>query len=178
MSKNPTELTYLWDNPRWDDPVWKFMVWFAEPIEKLKELRDGSGAFAAFIVGLAWYQRLILARLDLKGASTGEDSQKDEIARDLKLSDGERSIFWRIFRTGLLHGAMPLAGKTNFIFHHSYSGYPEFKKVSDGASVICINPWKFADRVVQEFLSNPNLITASDSFPLANVVLVSPDNLP
>jgi len=114
----------------------------------------------------------------IRGSGTDDDAVRQEIGRDLKISDIQRSIFWDTFRNGLLHGAMPKAGRTKFMLEHAYSGYPEFKAASDGSSVICINPWKFADRVAKEFLSDTNLITASDSFPLANVKFYSPDELP
>ncbi len=107
-----------------------------------------------------------------------EEAMKQEIALDLKLSDGDRSIFWSVFRIGLLHGGMPQVGKVKFALKHEYSAYPEFKTISDGTRYVCINPWKFADRVAQEFLSDENLITASDSFPLANIVFNLPDELP
>lgn len=146
----------------------RFRRWFVEPVEKLKSLPDGNGGFVAFMAALALYERLIVARLKLRNELTDEDSVRREIAQDLGLSDNERSIFWDMFRNGMLHQAMPKAGNTEWVFHDSFSGYPEFKTLQ-GRSFICINPWKFTDRVLAEFISEPKMIIASESFPLGTI---------
>jgi hypothetical protein len=91
-----------------------------------------------------------------------------EVERDLRLTQGQRKAFWNMFRDGLMHGAMPLGGKTQWAFRDDFTEYPEFKMVGE-VSVICIHPMKFAERVLQEFIDNPTLITISDSFPWALV---------
>lgn len=153
-----------------------FKRWYVEPVEILKTLPDGNGGFAAFVVGIALYERLIKARLKLQHQPTDDDTVRREIAQDLRLPDGERSIFWDMFRNGMMHQAMPKSGKTDWAFHHSFSGYPEFKTIN-GQSVICINPWKFTDRVLQEFMSKPELIIASNSFPLGTIAPLPPELL-
>lgn len=146
--------------------VSRFRLWFVEPIEKLKELPDGAGGFIAFMVGLALYERLIVAKLKVDNYPMDDQTIQHAIADDLKLSDTQRRIFWDMLRNGLLHQAMPKVGKTGCIFHHTFSEYPEFKSLN-GASVICIDPWKFTNRVLDEFLSSPILISASESYPIA-----------
>lgn len=146
-----------------------FRVWFVEPIEKLKELPNGAGGFIAFMVGLALYERLIVAKLKLDNRSTDELVIQEAMGHDLGLSDEQRRIFWDMIRNGLLHQAMPKKGKTNYLFCHTFSGYPKFELIN-GSLVICIDPWKFTDRVMAEFLSNPGLIVASESYPLASII--------
>lgn len=94
---------------------------------------------------------------------------KQEMAKDLGLSPKEQAIFWDMFRNGLLHHAMPKAGKTFWIFHHTFGDCPTFKTL-DGTAVVCIDPWKFTDRVLKEFLADPDLIIASESFPLPTIL--------
>jgi hypothetical protein len=88
---------------------------------------------------------------------------------DLNLSSHERSVFWDIFRNGLLHQALPKIGKTKYWFSHEYSGYPKFIE-KEGSKYICIDPWKFTDRVINEYQLNPGLILESDSFPLPLII--------
>jgi len=90
----------------------KFRLWYIGPIEKLKELPNGAGGFVAFMVGIALYERLIVARLKLKDQKADDDALQETIKGDLRLTDQERRIFWDMFRNGLFHQAMPKLGKT------------------------------------------------------------------
>ena len=47
--------------------VEKFTGWFARAIDKLAELPEGDGAFAAMMIALPLYERSIVARLKLEG---------------------------------------------------------------------------------------------------------------
>lgn len=153
-----------------------FRIWFIEPIEKLKELPGGNGGFVAFMVGLALYERLMVAKLKLENRETNDDAIQQAMAIDLNLSDRQRRIFWDMLRNGLLHQGMPKVGKTRCFFHHQFSGYPEFR-TSDNIPVICIDPWKFTDRVLKEFLQHPMLIVSSESYPLAYIGEISFERL-
>jgi hypothetical protein len=149
--------------------ITRFERWFVAPVAKLKELPEGDGGFAAFMIGLTLYERLLKARLKSNNRPTTDTEFFLEMQKDLRLTEYERSVFWATFRVGLLHQAMPKAGKTNWELRDEFSGYPEFR-VQNGRSVIYINPWKFTDRVLQEFMENPRLIAVSESFPLAVIV--------
>jgi len=154
----------------------KFRLWYIGPIEKLKELPNGAGGFVAFMVGIALYERLIVAWLKLKEQKADDDAIQKTIKDDLRLTDQERRIFWDMFRNGLFHQAMPKLGKTGYCFNHTFTCYPEFK-VLDGHAVICIDPWKFTDRVIKEFLSDPKLIIESVSYPLPSILPIPFDKL-
>jgi hypothetical protein len=151
-------------------------LWYAEPVEKLKELPNGAGGFVAFMVGIALYERLVVAKLKLKEQRVDDDVIHKAMNDDLQLSDQERRIFWDIFRNGLFHQAMPKIGKTGYCFDYRFSGYPEFKAL-DGHPVICIDPWKFTDRVIKEFLSDPKLFIVSESYPLPSIIPIPFDKL-
>jgi hypothetical protein len=149
-----------------------FKAWFVKPMEKM----DIDGGFVAFMVALALYERLIVAKLVLEHGRADEDAQKQKKAEDLGLTDREQSIFWDLFRNGLLHEGMPLLGKTGFILDPDFTDKPKLKYY-EGKPVFCIDPWKFYHRVINEFLNDPRLITTSDSFPLAMVGEIDLDDL-
>lgn len=149
--------------------IYKFKIWYVEPINKLKELPNGNGGFVALIVGLPLYERLITAKLQINNQKTTEESIKSAMNIDLGITEGQRNVFWDLFRNGLLHQAMPKPGKTSYFFRDDFSDKPLFVE-SDGECFIYINPWKFTDRVVNEFLSQPELIIASESYPLASII--------
>ncbi len=157
-------------------PSERFNGWFVRSIGKLKELPEGDGAFAAMMIALPLYERYIIAKLKLAGGSTSEEDIAGEIGTDLKLDEGQRRTFWAMFRTGFMHQAMTMAGKTQWLVSHRFSALPEFRTLN-GQSCLCVDPWKFADRVLKAFTDDPRLITASESFPLADVFALRADAL-
>ncbi len=155
-------------------PTERFNGWFVRPIEKLRELPEGDGAFAAMMIALPLYERSIIARLKLDGKPTSEQDIARAIGADLKLNEGQHKVFWAMFRNGFMHQGMTMTGKTQWLVGHRYGALPEFRTY-EGRSCICIDPWKFAVRVLDAFLKDPRLITASESFPLAGVFPVRAD---
>lgn len=149
--------------------IHKFKIWYVEPIKKLEELPNGNGGFVAFIVGLALYERLITAKLIINNQEPTDESKKNAMNIDLGITEGQRTVFWDLFRNGLLHQAMPKTGKTDYFFRDDFSDKPLFIE-SDGECFIHINPWKFTYRVINEFLLQPELIIASESYPLASII--------
>lgn len=149
-------------------PEERFNGWYVRPIEKLKELPEGDGAFAALMITFPLYERLIKARLKLAGKPTGDEDVTAAVGEDLGLDGRDRRIFWSAFRIGFLHQAMGKAGPTPWIVSGGCGAVPEFREINE-ILCICIDPWKFADRVLGAFLAVSGLITASESFPLAGV---------
>jgi hypothetical protein len=149
-------------------PIERFEGWFVRPIEKLEELPEGDGAFAALMIALPLYERYITAKLKIEGKPTGDEDIQAEISRDLGLGDGQRRIFWKIFRVGFMHQGMGKQGPTKWVVSHTYGELPTFKSIN-GQNYVRLNPWKFAERVLNKYRADPRLITASDSFPLADV---------
>lgn len=149
-------------------PLEKFEGWFVKVIDKLKELPEGDGAFAALMIVLPLYERYIVAKLKLDGKNTREVDKQEEMSKDLGLDDKQRSIFWAIFRVGFTHQGMGQHGKTKWLVSHDFGELPEFRTVS-GIDCVCLDPWKFAQRVLKKYRDDPRLITASESFPLADV---------
>jgi hypothetical protein len=149
-------------------PMERFQGWFVRAIEKLDELPEGDGAFAALMIILPLYERYVVAKLKLAGKAAGDAEKQAEMSSDLGLKDGQRSTFWAIFRVGFTHQGMGKAGSTMWAVSHTYGELPEFRKVN-GQDWVCLDPWKFARRILKKYTDDPRLITASESFPLADV---------
>ncbi len=152
-----------------------FNRWFVNPINKLKDLPEGDGGFAAFMVAIPLYERYIIGKLKLAGKCSDKESVKKEISKDLKMNDKQRCIFWEMLRNGFMHQSMPKKGKTKYMFSSSFSAIPEFKKLNNNEDFICLDPWKFSERVLNKFLKEPELITASESYPLASIFVMPND---
>ena len=148
-----------------------FNRWFVSSIEKLKELPHGDGAFAALMVAIPLYERYIIATLKMANINCTDENVRKEIGNDLGLEDRERSIFWEMFRNGFMHQAMPRGGKTKWMVSHKFGAVPQFKEVN-GVMCVLLDPWKFADRVLQKYENDSRLITASESFPFASIFRV------
>lgn len=158
-------------------PLDRFNGWYVSAVAKLRELPEGDGAFAALMIALPLYERLVIARLKIAGSATGEAEIRQAISADLGLSDQDRSTFWQMFRTGFMHQGMVASGKTRWLVSHRFGELPEFRDMDAGGRCVCIDPWKFADRVFGAFQADPRLITASESFPLADVFALKRDAL-
>ena len=152
-----------------DTALHLFNSWFVKPIKS----SDIDGGFVAFMVMLALYERLIHAKLEIQGTDTGANFKK-YMETDLRLTADERKDFWDMFRHGLLHRGMPKVDRkeqkttTGYIFRSDFSAFPEFRMYYD-QPIICIEPAKFAARILDEFVQNPELILRADLFPLASV---------
>ena len=153
------------------EPSQLFDRWFVQPIVKLKELPNGDGAFAALMIAIPLYERYIIAKLKLAGSETTLDYVKQETADDLNLDGQKGAIFWDTFRTGFMHQAMAKDGRTKWMVSQEFGDLPEFKEI-EGVNYILLDPWKFADRVLDKYTDDPDLITASESFPLASIFSV------
>ena len=149
-------------------PLEKFEGWFVRAVDKLDELPEGDGAFAALMIALPLYERYIVAKLKLEGRPSGEADKKEEMSNDLGLDNTQRSIFWAIYRVGFTHQAMGQHGKTKWLVSHTFGELPKFQTIQ-GVDYVCLDPWKFARRVLKKYQDDPRLITASESFPLAEV---------
>jgi hypothetical protein len=146
-----------------------FRRWFVQPIQLLEnKIEKGDGAFVALMAVLPLYERAIVGRLKLSGATPNEDAIKAEVRRDLNIDSNVRGKFWSIFRNGFMHQGMGLDGITKWRISSKYGGSPTLLNVK-GVDFICIDPWKFSAHVLQMFKDTPALITASDSFPFADI---------
>jgi len=151
-----------------------FERWFGKAIDKLRELPEGDGALAALMISIPLYERFVVAKLTLDGKKADDVSIQREIGDDLDMNDGQRRVFWEMFRNGFMHEAMAKGGKTKWMIRHDFAPTPKFTTV-DGIQYVCFDPWKFSERVIEKFRKDPRLITASESFPFASIFSLPPD---
>ena len=88
-----------------------FERWFGRSIEKLAELPNGDGAFAALMIALPLYDCFIHAKLKLEGRPTTDAIVQNEMGADLGLTDYQRQVFWDVFRNGFMHQEWPKKAK-------------------------------------------------------------------
>lgn len=153
------------------NPEQLFHRWFVVPIEKLKKLDDGDGAFVALMAALPLYERAIVGKIKLLGKPANDDAIKAEVEKDLGIEANSRAKFWAIYRNGFMHQAMGCDGKTKWRISDAYDRSPKLL-TEKGVDFVCIDPWKFADHVLKMFKDDSRLMTASESFPFATIFAV------
>ena len=168
-----------------------FNIWFVKPLEILKAEIGPDAGWVALMVTLPLYERWIRAKLKTEAATThkgnGDKARDELIWKDLGLDNIEQAqTFWSVMRDGISHSAMPRIGDSRkqkkadnprYVLHTKCSAFPVFGEY-DGKPIIYINPWKFADHVIQLLKDQPNLIFVdSKEFPLASVEALDEDQL-
>jgi hypothetical protein len=150
-------------------PESRFRRWFVDAVAKLRELPKGDGGIAVFMITLPLVERAAVIRLKLGHEERTDTNIKNEVGQILGLTDdGQRRIFWDMFRNGFLHLGMPLAGKTRWQFSGSYTEKPIFNDIN-GDKFVCLDPWKFAVSILNLYSNDPRLITDSESAPFGDV---------
>jgi hypothetical protein len=155
-----------------------FYRWFVAPVNILRQLPHGDGAIGAFMITLPLVERAATARLQLRDEETKKDNIKKEVSIILGFSEEEsreRSIFWNMFRDGLLHLGMPFAdGPTKWLFHGGFGALPEFVE-ENGIRYFRLDPFKFADYILSLYWQDPRMITQSTSSPFGDIFEVRMD---
>ena len=140
-----------------------FIRWFVVPLQTLKTIPNGDGAFIALSIGIFLCERYY------RSVGNTQDNHNDYsfkklAAKDLKVDKAFFDAFWDIFRNGMQHQATPKAAPhtdyatkitTNYKWRisGSYKAIPT-KRKHKKYTVIKIDPWKFADSMVSKFLNN------------------------
>lgn len=153
------------------NPKELFHRWFVAPLAELRKLDKGDGAFVALTTVLPLYERAIISRLKLRDVATTDDNIKAEVEADLEINANVRARFWSIFRNGFMHQGMGLDGATKWCISAEYTHSPQLV-AQDGVNYVCLDPWKFADHVLNMFQAHPELINASESFPFATIIKI------
>jgi hypothetical protein len=157
------------------DPQILFQRWFAQPLEKLKELPDGDGGFIALATSCFLYERYATATIKAAGGTADTDSKIRQLETDFQIDILTAKKFWDVIRNGLLHQGMPKSsdhGNVNlpkWAFHHKFNQPIQMGKIN-GDDGLLIEPWRFTQRVIQLWQDNLMLIDKNDSFPWANIM--------
>jgi hypothetical protein len=143
----------------------RFEGWFARPIEKLRELPEGDGGFLALSAALFLCERYYRTKTKTHEGQEDNESFKKTAANDLGLSLEDFKVFWNVYRLGIQHQGMPrkFTDKRTKVTYRwridgRFSAIPEIRKIDECTSEIRLDPWKFAERIIEKFRSEPNVL--------------------
>lgn len=157
-----------------------FERWVRVPIEMLRQIENGDGAFAAFAIALSMYERFIYSKLS---AEKKDSTLKafDEFASldfDNKVSAVDFRSFWDMYRVGIQHYFQPknftkskdgTSWGWEISSQHGYAKYPVIHEISDKTFVIKIDPWKFVDHVLGRWDGSISLINEIEKASLGTI---------
>ena len=137
----------------------KFTRWFIIPLNTIKMIPNGDGAFIALSIGCFLCERYYRISTKTQEIIPGTVFQ-NAAAADLNVNQEFFRNFWFVYRHGVQHQATPKTyiAKDGTIYKWSISA--DFKAiptrcVRNGVTIICLDPWKFADSMVAKFLADP-----------------------
>jgi len=146
-----------------------FTRWYIQPLEKLKEIPNGDGAFVALTISCILYERYAVTVITRSGTKVTDDAKRQQLTIDFETDKNTAEAFWNIIRDGLAHEGMPLQkqhGKSmpGWRFRHDFLKPMELAN-ENGAPILLVQPWRFMDKVLSLWLDNMHLLDLSSSFP-------------
>ena len=87
----------------------KFRRWVLARIEKLRELPNGDGAFAALSICCGLFERFIWSCLDTEDVKATPKNFRRRAAKDLGCTEEAFQRFWEGYRLGMQHAFQPKA---------------------------------------------------------------------
>jgi hypothetical protein len=165
----------------------KFNLWFKEHYKLVKNGGGGHGAFIALSIGLFLTERFFRHE-------TGTiDDHRGPHANDFKAPAATFFntdpvffyAFWNVYRNGMQHQGSPKSTPVQgWDVHGDYDADPT-KAVHNGKDIICLNPWKFTDKIIAKWESRLDLLALLGSHQLGslstqalNAVPVPPTHTP
>jgi len=155
----------------------RFEGWFVKPIEKLRELPEGDGGFLALSAALFLCERYYRTMTNTHENSSDDNAFKQEAARDLGVSLHDFMLFWRVYRHGIQYQGMPRKvydknANLTYKWHldESFAGVPEIHQIDAQNSEIRLNPWKFAELVIEKFRADPSLLQKATVHAFGEVI--------
>jgi hypothetical protein len=157
------------------EEIENFIRWFVIPVAKLKEIPNGDGAFLAMSVGFFLCERYYKEKAKLENAEdcSLDDRFRNKAAKDLGVNPEFFLHFWQVYRNGMQHQATPKKYKTKD-YNYRWSISSDYHEIpmyydKDGFRVICIDPWKFCDLMIQKILSDHVCLKKSIVYEMGKV---------
>ncbi len=156
-----------------NDPLILFHRWFEVPLRQLETIPNGDGAFVAFGVSLALYERFARSMIDASRQRANDQALLARLAQDFGITESEAEVFWQVMRHGLQHQGMPMQRNQSrplprWLFNGSFRRPIEFQSDPQG-TVLCVQPWLFQETVLRLYEAHPEMIAHSQSFPWAAI---------
>lgn len=157
------------------DPKELFERWYVAPLRWLETIPNGDGAFIAFSVSIALYERFAKSAAKHAGGKGDENALYAKLVADFSITNPEAEEFWQIMRHGLQHYAMPMQqqqGSKSLSKWRFDGAYPRpIQFVGQGADrKLLVQPWLFRDVVLRLYRDKPELIAYNHSFPWASIL--------
>lgn len=157
------------------DPQELFERWYVVPLRWLEAIPNGDGAFVAFAVSLALYERFAKAAIKKDtGKKANDIALCGRLAQDFGVSESEAEEFWQVMRHGLQHQAMPMQSQQGasslpgWLFNGNLPRPIQFGR-QGSQRMLLVQPWLFRDIVLRMYRSRPDLIDYNQSFPWASI---------
>lgn len=154
----------------------RFEGWFVAPVEKLKEIPEGDGAFVAMSVALFLCERFYRTKTNTHEGSRGDLAFRQAAAQDMHVADNYFEIFWKVFRHGIQHQGMPKELSLNNPERHyrwelrsDALAVPSFFQVDETHFMITIDPWKFCGFIFDKFRNEPDMLAKAESHAFGSV---------
>ena len=164
-------------------PEDKFERWVVAPIDRLRQLPQGDGAFAALSICCGLFERLIDSFLSRDKVKATPEAFWEAAARDLGCSEEAMRRFWNGFRLGMQHAFQPKAyvedrGLGNrwgwdMAEAEGYHHFPEILQKDPKTFTVRIDPWKFVDHVLERWRQNPEVMNQLSEFVLKNIAPIA-----
>lgn len=161
----------------------KFQRWVVQALDALRALPEGDGAFAALGIACGLHERFIDALIHHQGKKATPEEFRKFAAADLDVSEDAVDRFYNGHRLGLAHAFHPKnyiekAGKGDqwgweIAEGPGFEKHPAIIKKGDKHYVVRIDPWKFAEHVVNRWKANPDLHDELTEFRFGNVYRAS-----
>jgi hypothetical protein len=137
----------------------RFDGWYVKPINLLRDgLPDGDGGVLALSAALFLCERYyrVLTNTHDKFDDKSNKIFKNEAAKDLGLKEEDFEAFWRVYRNGSQHQGIPINVKYNdktyqWRTHKDFNAIPSFHAMGNNTYEIRLNPWKFADLIIEKY---------------------------
>lgn len=153
----------------------KFVRWYVTPVTKLREIPRGDGAFIALSVAFSLFERYYRIKTTTQDRDRDTCSFKNAGAEDLGVNKEFFTVFWSTYRNGLLHQGSPKiyqspngTRKHKWLISGDFEEYPTYYD-KRGVRVICIDPWKFYDFIVDKIFRNRKALRGVLSYRLGKI---------
>ena len=151
-----------------------FDRWVIAPLNALRPLPNGDGAFVAMGMALALYERYIKSALKHAGKTEKPEDMWAFGGADLGVDPETFRRFWGMYRDGIQHSLQPKLYTSDGIrwgweISAAHSKSPKIIAPENDLRVILIEPWGFIDHVIERFKSMPELIDFKDSWKFGKI---------
>jgi hypothetical protein len=157
----------------------RFKRWVEVPLELLRNIGNGDGAFATLSICFGLYERFVHSSIQSSNTQTNPEFF-GFAGKDLDCEPETFKRFWECYRVGMQHAFQPknyhekkgtgdrwgweMAAESGF------HAFPVITNPDPNLYIIRIDPWKFADHVLARWKANLQLLDEISVFTFGKVV--------